>query len=363
MDNVRPKHINIKEDTNLLKELSLEVNASLKLLPKARLKILKIKLLVFPALYFAFYIAALIFSYKPALYYFLFFLMGLMVVIIFINLIHELCHGNIFTNPAHNARAYLLFDILGANSFIWQQRHLNLHHRFPNTHSWDSDVEQKGPVLLFPGEKRKKHHRYQHIYVPLLYPFFILNWLLIRDFKDFFSKKSIVRKVMQIPLAEFIKLFFFKLLYLSMLVILPWLVFGISLLQAVAGLLILTISASIFAMTILLPPHANTANSFFRVDDSLEIEESWFKHQIMATNDVSTTNWWTRNLMGNFNYHLAHHLFPQVSHVYAPELTHVVKLFLERHQLPYQTFPLFRALRMHFDLVKRNAFNIKDIDM
>src|SRR6266536_2729119 len=64
-----------------------------------------------------------------------------------------------------------------------------------------------------------------------LYPLFIFNWLLIRDFKDFFNKKKLVWKVTAIPAVEYVKLFIFKGVFIFYTLILPMLVFHIIFLQ------------------------------------------------------------------------------------------------------------------------------------
>jgi len=71
-------------------------------------------------------------------------------------------------------------------------------------------------------------HEYQHIYLPLLYPFYLANWLLVRDFKDFFNKKKAVRKLVEIQGVEYIKFFFFKALFFFYLVVLPKLLLSLS---------------------------------------------------------------------------------------------------------------------------------------
>ena len=98
---------------------------------------------------------------------------------------------------------------MGANSYIWKIRHIRLHHNYPNVMGWDSDIEQSDIARIFPHGSYSKMHKYQHIYLPLLYPFYLINWLLIRDFKDFFNKK-IIWKVTTISTVEYIKLFLFK---------------------------------------------------------------------------------------------------------------------------------------------------------
>lgn len=359
----RPRHLKFEADNNLYHELKHLVHEMIRILPKSRVNRLIIKLFVYPLVYFGLYVFALRNADEMGIFFLSYALMGFMVVIIFCELIHELVHNNIFYKTKYNKISLILFDLLGANSFIWQKRHLTLHHHFPNVDGWDADVEQKGPIVIFPTEENKKITRYQHQYVFLLYPFFILNWLFIRDFRDFFSNERIIRKVVKIPQIEYYKLFFFKFLYIFLLLVMPVAFADTSIIQAIIGLLFLTISGSVFAMFVLLTPHINISNEFPHIESNGKISTTWFRHQLIATNDISNYNWLTKNFMGNFNFHVAHHLFPNISSVYAPEVTMVLKSFCKKHNLPYKAYPMSMVLKKHYQLIRKNAFAFHEMDL
>jgi linoleoyl-CoA desaturase len=172
-----PRHPHHAHDRRLLRELQELVVRRVSELPASRLAIVKVNLVLMPAVYLALYLLALKVSAIPWAFLLCYALMGLMTVVIFCELIHELCHNNVFANPRWNALAFCLFDLLGANSFIWRHRHLKSHHRYPNVDGWDTDVEQRGPIAIFPGDDAGGLKRFQHLYVLFLYPFFMLNWL------------------------------------------------------------------------------------------------------------------------------------------------------------------------------------------
>ncbi len=359
----RPRHHKTPKDTELYLELKQLVDQKLKELPTARLSNLKIKLLIYPFLYSSFYYFALKNASNFGLFMLFYGFMGITAVIIFCELIHELAHNNVFTKAQYNKLALKFFDILGANSYLWQQRHLKLHHHFPNVNGWDADIEQKGPVTIFPGEQRKKTTRYQHKYVFFLYPLFMLNWLLIRDFRDYFSKNRIVRKCINIPRVEYYKLFFFKFLYLFIILGIPVFFLNIPVVQALCGLVMLCVSGSLLAMIILLTPHVNSGNEFPKAEEGGVIKMTWLEHQLISTNDIDNSNWITRNIMGNFNFHIAHHLFPKISSVYAPEITEVVKSFCLKNNLPYKSYPISVAFKKHYELIRKNALEFSEMDI
>ncbi len=355
-----PRYTKHETHKNLFRELQGRVSRKLEELPGSRLNLVRFNVFFLPAVYFSFYFLALHFSGNIYLFLFFYALMGLMAVVIFCELIHELCHNNVFKSRKLNALAFHLFDLLGANSYIWKWRHINSHHRYPNVKGWDTDVEQKGPIAIFPDEEYSDFIKYQNVYVFFLYPLFMLNWLLVRDFRDYFASDRIVNQNLDIPRIEYVKLFFFKFLYFFIMVGIPSILGKVSLGQALLGLLVLTIAGSVLAMIVLLTPHVNMENDFPEPDENKMFEDSWFLHQLRTTNDIDNTNWFVRNFMGNFNYHLSHHLFPNVNAVYAPEVTAVIREFLEEKGLPYKSYSIKDSLVKHFQLIKSNALSMRN---
>ena len=319
----------------------------------------QIKAFLLPLLYLLFWLAAMHYKSTPSLYYLFYGLMGIFVILIFANLIHEACHLTLFKKKWKNKVMMYFFDFIGANSFIWANRHIRMHHNYPNIIGWDTDIEQSGPIKLFPSESPSFIQKYQHYWAFFLYPFFFLNWLLLRDFKDFYSSDRYIKKVVKIPPKEHFKLWFFKLLYFSYIIVIPILVFKVDIVQALLGFLILMITGSILGMMILLPPHANAGNDFPLPDANSKLPTSWIRHQFNTSNDVNGQNFITKHLMNNFNYHLAHHLFPNISSLYADQLTEIIKDFAIEHHYPYKSYSLLKALQLHYQLLKRNAVHSK----
>lgn len=347
----------IKTDEKLFQELRKEVFNTVKSLQPHKQFQITLKAILFPLLYLATYVLALEFGNNLAVLYTCYFFLGLLLVLNFLNLIHEAVHGTLFRNKRLNNWYIHFFDLMGANSYIWKIRHTRLHHNYPNVMGWDSDFEQSPVARVFPHGPFSSIHKYQHIYLPLLYPMYLVNWLLVRDFKDFFNKKQLVWKVATIPTIEYIKLFVFKAFFLFYTIVLPMLVLNISWGNAIVAFLIMIFTASIISLLVLLSPHANTESEFPMPDETGKMPHSWFTHQLSCTNDVEEDNWFIRFFMGCFNYHIAHHLFPSVNHVYYPEVTKIIQRFARKNNLPYKQFPLVISLKNHYLLLKNNAFH------
>ena len=343
-----------KGDEFIFAELRKQVTQTVASLEPARRKEIVFKAMFLPVVYFSVYIGAIAFGYHPLVLYSCYFLMGLLLVSIFLNVIHDAVHGTIFKSDKINKAYVYLFDLMGANSFIWKLRHVRFHHNYPNVNGWDTDIEQSSLVRIFPTGKFSRFHQFQHIYLPLLYPLYLANWLLVRDFKDFFNKKKTVRKLVEIPGIEYLKLFFFKCLFLCYMIVLPKLILPVSWSMILIAFAIMLFTASVASLMVLLSPHANTESGFPLPDKNNQFEHSWMMHMLITTNDITHDNWFTRFFMGCFNYHVVHHLFPNVNHAYYPEITELLKEQAEKYKLPYRQYSLLSSLKNHYVLLKNN---------
>lgn len=361
---VRPTYTNSKELNDIFKKLAFRVQRNINELPnKSKLEyVAKVRALFFPFIFVVLFMIAQWQSQSPLFFFSCYALMGLTIVLIFLNLIHDLVHDSVFKDRRINAALLYIFDIIGANSYIWKKRHTILHHGFPNVAGWDSDIEQANLFKIFPHDTTRKIHMYQYWYFALLYPLYLVNWVFVRDFRDFFSENQVVRKVCKIPLTEYAKLFFFKAFFLFYTVIIPIIFFEVIWWHTVLALIGMLIVGGIFALIILLTPHVNTTNEFPLPDKNGKLPDNWFGHQLLTTNDVSLDNWLTRNVMGNFNYHIAHHLFPRLSNVYAPYVTKIIRDIATENNLSYRTYPLKDALLFHYRLIRNNGVDADIMD-
>ncbi|MCU7549117.1 fatty acid desaturase [Chitinophagaceae bacterium LB-8] len=341
-------------EKSVFNNLRKEAHVIVKLLESKRRSEIVLKAILFPAFYFLIYLSVLYWGRNISIFYLCYFLMGLMLVFVFLNTIHEAVHGTIFQSKRANNLYVYIFDLMGANSFMWKTRHIRFHHNYPNVEGWDTDIEQSKLARVFPNGPYTKIHKYQHIYLPLLYPLYLANWLLVRDFKDFFIKGRTVQKLIQIPKIEYVKLFLLKGIFLFYTVVLPKWILPISWIQVLIAFSIMLFTASVFSLFVLLSPHANTENEFPLPDDQNQLSHSWMMHMLITTNDVSHNNWFTRFFMGCFNYHVVHHLFPNINHAYYPELTMLLKQYAQEFKLPYRTYPLLTSLKNHYKLLKQN---------
>lgn len=347
-----------QQETTLFREINARVGKRMKAIPEDRTRYLKAKAVLLPAIYFGCYFMALSEGGRPWLYTGLYLVMGLTLVLIYLNLIHEAAHGSIYKTKKYNTWVMHLFDLVGANSYIWGKRHIESHHNFPNVDGWDTDMDQSGPIKVYPHGKAKGIQKYQDKFIFFVYPLYLFNWMLLRDFRDIFSKKRIIYKVHgPIPGREKVKLVLFKAFYFFYQIAVPVLFFHVPFGLAIGAWALQVLVASIFALFVLLPLHPLPDNAFPLPDEHHLLPYSWLVHQLAVTNDLRENNWFIRNVLGNFNFHVVHHLFPMYSYPYYKEITEELEAFAREKNLPYKRIPLLTALGKHYQLLRMNAHN------
>lgn len=314
------------------------------------------KSVLFVILYFTFYTCILLFGNQLPFLFLFYILTGITMILVFLNAFHDAAHEAIFKKRIYNEALTSVLELFGSNSFIWKKRHLLLHHPYPNMQHWDIDVKQSDIVRIFPESKWYSFHRYQHYYMWFLYFLYTLNWLLVRDFKDFFGvRDNYLKRVLNIPKTEYLKLFTAKIFNLFLMLGIPMLVLHQPWYHIAAAFLVMHFTASAFGVTALLSTHADEHAEFPEPPEDGKIDMTWAMYQIRETKDFSTESRIANILFGGFNHHVAHHLFPTVAHTYYPSITPIIKEFAEKYDLGYRSYPLHEAIYSHFMLLKKNG--------
>jgi linoleoyl-CoA desaturase len=283
-------------------------------------------------------------------------LLGFCTTLIGLNIGHDAAHDSISRHAWVNTLFLWSFDLLGANAQLWKLRHIYGHHPYPNIKGYDTDIQAEGIVRIYPKAPFWSIHRWQHWYTPFLMLFcYTQNWLLWRDFMDFrrrvFGRKQISRH----NTLEKIKLIFFKSLHLVTLVVLP-LLLGATGMQVLAGFLVLHACAGMVITVALVAAHVGTSQAFPEPSASGHLPHSWAEHQLATTCDFCTENPLMNFLLGGFNHHVAHHLFPGIHHSHYHWITPLVKNTAMQYGLQYhceQSF--FKVFKAHLTLLRRNG--------
>lgn len=342
-----------KENDNFLSSLNKKVDNYFKEKNKTRFgnNEIIIRYLIIKTLIITCYLIINI-STKVYLSIALFSLIGPLFIILALNVSHDAVHGVAHFNKKINTFLRYQMDLFGANSFAWKRRHKIGHHSFPNILNKDPDLKQTSIVKIFPEAKKLLFHKFQHIYVPLLYSFYTINWIFIRDFKDFFSNSRIGK----IPKKEYLRFVIFKVLYIFVFFITPIYFSSLSLVQVIISNLFMHILASYFLTIALVPSHVSETSIFPLPNKEGLMPYSWSHHQVITTTDFATKNTTTTWILGGFNHHISHHLFPSISHIHYSEITPIVKQTIIEFNLPYSHISsLFKAYKSHYNLLKKNG--------
>lgn len=307
--------------------------------------------------FFLCYACILFFGNSVPLLFLFYILCGVIMIVVFINGFHDAAHGALFKRSKHNEWFMYVLELFGGNHWLWTRRHISLHHAYPNVPDWDVDVKQSNIVRIFPNSPLFDYHKYQHIYMCLIYPLYSLNWIYIRDFKDFFGKKdNYVKKVVdRIPIIEIYKLFIAKAFNLFYMLFLPMIILNLPWYLVLSAWICMHLCGSILGVVALVSTHADEEACFPETDEDGNLSATWAMHQMIVTKDFSTNSKLANFLYGGFTHHVAHHLFPSVGHTYYPYITPIIKRYAEEYDLPYTSYPFYRAVRSHFRMLKNKG--------
>lgn len=306
--------------------------------------------------YFILYACILVFGNNTGLLFLAYIFLGFSTMVLFINAFHDAAHGAVFKNKKLNKRFMYVLELFGSNSYIWSKRHLLLHHPYPNVQNWDTDIKQSDIVHLFPESPILKIHKYQHIYMWFIYPFYTLNWLFNRDFKDFYgTKDNYLKRILRIPKIEYYKLFAAKIFNIFYLIVIPILVLDQPWYLLLLAWLVMHISASMLGVIALISTHVDEDAVFPMPPEDGKMNTTWALHQLTVTKDFSADNKLANFLFGGFTHHVAHHLFPHVAHTYYPKITPIIRRYAEEYGFPYTCYPAYQAIRSHYFLLKKSG--------
>jgi linoleoyl-CoA desaturase len=292
----------------------------------------------------------------PALFYFLWFLMGVGMVGIGCSVHHDSNHGSYSSNKTVNTIIGDIVNVVGGYDVTWRIQHNLLHHTYTNIEGLDEDIDAGGLMRFSPHSKKAPLHRYQHIYGWFLYCLLTLQWVTYKDYRllVIYNKKGLLRKEKITLTKALIELSIYKVIYFGYVLVLPIMFSGMSWQAVVMGFLILHFTAGFGLSAIFQLAHVMESSEFPTPSESRKMDNSWAVHQMLNTCNFSrksnVLNWF----IGGLNYQIEHHLFPHISHVHYRRISVIVKATAESYGIPYVEYPNFIiALREHGKMLKK----------
>jgi linoleoyl-CoA desaturase len=280
------------------------------------------------------------------------FVLGAFMLFTAMSIVHDAAH-NCFSSKKWVNQLLLRFaNLAGGDGYMYKYKHTVSHHPYTNIPGIDIDLEQSGVVRVTPYTKSSRRHRYQDRYMKILYPFYILFWVLVRDFKYYRLKKIGPVKAHHRKF-HWILLFFTNVFFIFYLLFLPFILVPYRVCIIFAGFFLMLVGGGVVAMFALLSNHVVEDSLFVIPGPDGLIPCSWGEHQLRTTDDYSPDSKLISFMFSGLNHHVAHHLFPNYCHVHYPAITRIVRETASEFGLRYRYNSITGGLRSHFRLLKK----------
>lgn len=246
-------------------------------------------------------------------------------------------------------------NVVGFSSYNWKMQHNILHHTFTNIYGLDEDIDDKPFIRLSPHGKIKKHHRFQHIYAPLLYCFATISWFFIKDIKQLkvYKNNKITSKDTRASILNIPVTIITKIVYIFYVLALP-MILGLSSWIVLAGFVTMHMVAGLVITTIFQLAHVVEGPEHLDANERDMVESSRAVHQLRTTANFAMKNKLVTWFAGGLNFQVEHHLFPTICHVHYTKISKIVKETAKEFGLPYYHQPkMWQAVVSHLRVLKQ----------
>jgi len=281
-------------------------------------------------------------------------LLGMNMALIGFNVMHDGAHASFSSNKWVNKVCGYSLNAMGGSTHFWKVTHNINHHTYTNIEGMDGDIELEPFMRLHETQSKYWFHRFQHFYWVFLYGFSYLAWILVNDFKRYFTGNiGIDGNSKKLNKKEHFIFWATKLSYFAFYLVLPMLLVGI--VKAIIGFAIVTFICGLVISIVFQLAHIVEKTQFPKPNlTSNKIEEEWAVHQLHTTANFATKNKVVSWLLGGLNFQVEHHLFPRISHIHYPHLNELIKETCLEFKVAYTEYKsIFKALYSHLVHLKR----------
>jgi len=281
--------------------------------------------------------------------------LGMTMSFVGFNICHDALHGSYSSNKKINTRLGFIFNLIGANAYVWNITHNVVHHSYTNIVGHDEDIEiAPGLIRVSEEEKLNKLQRYQHIYAFFLYGLTTLSWFFRKDYLKFFQKNVGRSHTNKHPKIEYFNLFFYKILYYSLFIVLPLIIMDITWWQFLIGYLVMNVAEGLVLGLVFQLAHVVENTEVRNANEDDNMEDAWAAHQLRTTANFASKSNLASFLCGGLNFQVEHHLFPKICHVHYRNISRIVKETAVEYNLPYnENKTFFSALKSHYYFLKK----------
>lgn len=273
-------------------------------------------------------------------------LLGFHMVCALTNISHMATHYGFTRSQPLNFIAMYFYDLSGMSGLEWQIAHQTHHHQPHSSLDYQTNAYDYIGIRLHKYMKRKRHHRYQHIYfwgVVSVY----LTFKLVATTAWLFANREFVRH--RYEMAAHI---------IARGVLLAQVTYCACTQGYWTALLLFALYAIAFSQTafiLLFNDHEETHAPLGEEEDVAHFHGrlSWAEVQVRTSGNWYPTNWllaFVEFHYGYFNYHIEHHLFPTLKPRLLKEISPLVKGVCEKHGIMYVSTPFLavqRSLQSH----------------
>jgi linoleoyl-CoA desaturase len=279
---------------------------------------------------------------------------GVFALLIALNIGHDAAHGAIAPGRKLNDTIQLLaFSLVGADSYMWQLRHVKSHHISPNVRNHDVDVGENGLIRLSPSQRHRWFYRYQHIYAPLVFGIVNVHTAFWYDFRCLLSGKVENFNIDTGNVWLIFRFLLLKVIFLTVMLVVPYLVMDRPWWHIAIGAFLITFVNSIVFLTLLIGTHHCEETRYPEAGGQGRLSHGWAYHQVVTAFDWLPFSKITNFFAGGANTHVAHHLFPNVSHVHYVEISRIILDEANKYGIPYKYGGFTDMIRSHYGHLKR----------
>jgi linoleoyl-CoA desaturase len=278
-------------------------------------------------------------------------IVGLAIAAIGFNIQHDGGHKAYSERPWVNKIMALTIDLMGGSSYLWNWKHNAIHHTYTNIHGADDDINIGFFGRLSPQQRRLKFHRFQGIYLWLLYGFLSIKWHLFDDFYNIAVGHISGHKIPRPRGRDLLvliggKVFFFSIAFVLPMMLHPiWAALGVYALAAFVNGVVLSV---VFQLAHIVED-AKFPVPAATVAGGRQIQTDWAVHQVQTTVDFARRNRALSWLLGGLNFQIEHHLFSRICHIHYPAVSKVVEEVCQEYGVRYTAHRTFwSALASHY---------------
>jgi linoleoyl-CoA desaturase len=269
--------------------------------------------------------------------------LGLAMAGVGFNVQHDGNHGAYSRRPWVNRLMALSLDLLGGTAYFWHYKHNIAHHTHPNVVGQDDDISLGVLGRVSSFQRWYPHHRFQWLYLWILYALFALQWQLGGEFRNLLFKRWVGSTYVPAPRGRELVIFWAgKLLFFGLAFGLPITLHPVSHVigvYAIAVAVLGLVLAVVFQVA-----HVSDAATFRGGGDpEPAIPRPWAEHQVETTVDFARNNRLVTWYLGGLNFQIEHHLFPRICHVNYPALAPIVEEVCRAHGVRYVAHPTVSA--------------------